>query len=1067
MSNIVRSLIVRTGVDMSGMTVGLKKLSTDLKRAGRQITKTGQSLTKNISVPLLAVGAASIKFASEFGDGMAKVNTIADTAVKSISELSDEVMAVSDNTGKAADELTESLYQAISAGADTADAMDLVETASKAAIGGFTDTTTAVDGLTSVINAYGLKTTDADKIANKFLITQNLGKTTFGQLAGSIGGVISVSATAGVSIDSLLSSLATLTMNGISTDEAVTGVKSALSNIIKPSEQAATVAEQLGLDFSAAALQSKGFAGFLADVKEKTGGNIETIAQLFGNVRGLNAVLKLTSDEGLSKMNNIMGEMETNTTALDDAYETMAGTVNNQFKIALNSLKNYGIELGQKLMPIINNGIIPAIKSLGEFIGKLIDNFSNLSPFMQDMVTLALAITVAIGPLTTVVGKLLITIGSLTKSFNLASAALAGGKGLMTAITTFLGPAGTVVIAIAAIAAVVGTLVIAFNNANAEMKALKKETQDFNDVANQSKGAFKDLIETNEASAGAAKILADELYNLADKENKSTAEKTRMKDIVNQLNGMYKGLNLTIDETTGLLSLEKKAIEDVIDAKLEQFKLNAYSERLTELYEEQYRAAENLRNITSQMSDSQIALAEKMKNSADYQKLYNEALSDGTITTNELKHASTYLVGILDTSVSAYIQASMVQDQNTESINNATKAYEFQAEKVVTTSDTVQDATEQTGIAWSDLSDTQKAALKEMGTTQEDYTAMSEEDLQGYIDTTREQQEEMKDLLDERIAVTQNAFEKIESTIDVSLDKMIENLESNQELVSTWTDNLAILTDKGLNEGFIQVLEDTGVDAAATVAGLVDASDEEIQRLNDVFMNGSTVAIDSMRKELGLPTTVNVGSKTISNIADGVENNKEFTDAATKQVKDTKAAMATQVSRSNFTTIGKSMIQGTINGMNSLGGNLRSTARSLAKSAYNSMKSALDMHSPSKKTMEIGRFFVGGLINGMDEMSQNAVITAKALSSNIVNALAFDTIQTPSMSDFDTINSPQMSGLSPMSTVMQNTTNNSKSEIKVPIEITGPIYLSNEMDVEKTATLFGYYLQEKLAAQGA
>lgn len=1066
MSNVIRSFIVRTGVDMSGMTVGLSKLSTDLKKAGRQITATGKSLTNSLTVPLLAVGAASIKFASEFDDGMAKVKTIADTTAKSIETLSDEVLSVSNNTGKAVTELSESLYQAISAGADTADAMELVDVASRAAIGGFTDTTTAVDGLTSVLNAYGLQTTDANDIANKFLITQNLGKTTFGQLAGSIGGVISISATAGVSIDALLSSLATLTMNGISTDEAVTGIKSALSNIIKPSEEAATVAEQLGLDFSVTALQSKGLAGFLADVQEKTGGNIEIMAQLFGNVRGLNAVLKLTSSEGLSQMNSIMDEMQTNTTALDDAYETMAGTMSNQMKIALNSLKNVGIELGQKLMPIVNDGIIPAIKSFGEWIGNLIDKFNNLSPFMQDMVTLALAITVAIGPLTTVVGKLILTLGSLVKSFQLAQMALAGGSGLLGAITTFLGPAGTVVVAIAAIAAVVGTLVIAFSNANAETKALKKEIQDFNDAATQSKDAFDDLIEKNEASAGAARTLADELYDLADKENKSTAEKIRMADIVKQLNSMFEGLNLTLDENTGQLNLNEAAVNGVISASEDMLLLDAYSKRRTELYEEQVTAVEALNNVTSQMSTEQLALAEKIKNSAEYQELYNKITEDGVVSSTELKAASIELAianGALgDSSVIAYTQASIAIDQNTEAINNAKLAYDEVANGIYGSSEAVSAA----GLAWEDLSDTQKTALEEMGATQEEYTAMAEEDLQEYIDTTREQQEEMQKLLDERAAVTQNAFEKIESTIDVSLDKMIENLESNQELVSTWTDNLAILTDKGLNEGFIQVLEDTGVDAAATVAGLVDASDEEIQRLNEVFMTGSTVAVDSMRKELGLPTTVNVGSDTISDIADGVESNTELSDATKKQVKDAKSAMANQVANSNFSTIGTSMVQGTVNGMNGMKNTLDNTARSLARSAYDSMRRELNMRSPSKKTMEIGRFFVGGLINGIGEMSKNAVDKAKELSSNIVGALDFGAIQFPSMSDVDMLNPLQMSGLS-SSAMVQNTTNTSKTEVKIPIEFTGPVYFGNEMDVEKVSTLLGYHLQGQLANQGA
>ncbi len=79
-------------------------------------------------------------------------------------------------------ELNESLYQAISGSVDTAKAVDFLDVAVKAAKGGFTETSTAVDGLTTVLNSYGLEADKATDISNQMLITQNLGKTTSGNL---------------------------------------------------------------------------------------------------------------------------------------------------------------------------------------------------------------------------------------------------------------------------------------------------------------------------------------------------------------------------------------------------------------------------------------------------------------------------------------------------------------------------------------------------------------------------------------------------------------------------------------------------------------------------------------------------------------------------------------------------------------------------------------------------------------------------------------------------------------------------------------------------------------------
>lgn len=273
----------------------------------------------------------------------------------------------SSDTGAGAAELNEALYSAISAGADTGHAVDLVAVAVKAARGGFTDTETAVDGLTSALNAYAMETADAEGLANKFLVTQNLGKTTFGALAGSIGNVAPTANAAGVSVDELLASVASLTANGIGTSEAMTGMKAALSNIIKPTGEAGKLAEQLGVDFSAAALQAKGWAGFLADLQDKTGGNTDQLATLFGSVEALNTVLTLTSEQGTALMNKTLGEMASNTTALDEAYKAMSGTLEVTAQKIGTSLQNLGIQFYESVQGPAQeaaDGVLDAVRTL-------------------------------------------------------------------------------------------------------------------------------------------------------------------------------------------------------------------------------------------------------------------------------------------------------------------------------------------------------------------------------------------------------------------------------------------------------------------------------------------------------------------------------------------------------------------------------------------------------------------------------------------------------------------------------------------------------------------------------
>lgn len=353
--------------DLKSKVDGAKSRLKDFGGVAVSAAKTAATAIAGLSTALAGVAAAAVKVGASYETSLAKVGTIADTSAVSLADLSGAVLQLSNDTGESAAELNEALYSAISAGADTEYAVGLVAVALKAARGGFTDTETAVDGLTSALNAYAMETDEAEGLANKFLVTQNLGKTTFGQLASSIGNVAPTANAAGVSVDELLASVAALTANGIGTSEAMTGMKAALSNIIKPTGEAAKLADQLGLDFSVAALQTKGWAGFLADLQDKTGGNTDQLAQLFGSVEALNTVLTLTSGQGTALMTEALGEMATNTTALEDAYQAMSGTLEVTGQKIETSLQNLGIQFYESVQGPAQeaaNGALEAMQGL-------------------------------------------------------------------------------------------------------------------------------------------------------------------------------------------------------------------------------------------------------------------------------------------------------------------------------------------------------------------------------------------------------------------------------------------------------------------------------------------------------------------------------------------------------------------------------------------------------------------------------------------------------------------------------------------------------------------------------
>src|SRR5581483_3530445 len=88
---------------------------------------------------------------------------------------------------------------------------------------------------------------------------------------------------------------------------AIEGLRSALSNIIKPSQEATKAAAALGIDFTAAGLKAKGFAGFLQEVLEKSKGDTAVLSQLFGDVQGLTAILSIAGTRSQNFARDLKG----------------------------------------------------------------------------------------------------------------------------------------------------------------------------------------------------------------------------------------------------------------------------------------------------------------------------------------------------------------------------------------------------------------------------------------------------------------------------------------------------------------------------------------------------------------------------------------------------------------------------------------------------------------------------------------------------------------------------------------------------------------------------------------
>ena len=339
---------------------------------------------------ILASGAAltlfAIKTAGDFDAAFREIATIIDVPIEQLGEFRQSILDYANTSTQPLDQITAAIYGAISAGVDYSDSIAAVSQAEKLAVASKADLQDTLVLLVSSLNAYGKSADDAEGFSDALFQTVKYGQTTLPELASSLAQVTGLASSAGVPFETLLAAVAALTAAGLPTSQSITSIKAALSNIIKPSSEAAKLAAELGVEFNASALESKGLEGVLLDVAKATGGNVETMGRLFGSVEGLNAVLTLTGT-GAEKFATSLEAIRNSSGATELAFGDMVEALSFGNQQIENTLKTMLTAIGTPLLDEFG-GIQQAIAAIFQAIGSSVDSGA-LGEFVQQIEVLA------------------------------------------------------------------------------------------------------------------------------------------------------------------------------------------------------------------------------------------------------------------------------------------------------------------------------------------------------------------------------------------------------------------------------------------------------------------------------------------------------------------------------------------------------------------------------------------------------------------------------------------------------------------------------------------------------
>ena len=368
--------------------------------AGQVADKTQKMADATAGMSAAAAGVLVVAGAGavSFDDSFAKLSTVLDEAKTDYEEYKNAVLDGAKQMSIVPQEFVEATYSAISASVDQADAITFTADAAKLARGGFTELTKSVDVLTTAINGYGLSADDAGRISDLLITTQNLGKTTVDELASSMGAVIPVASAANFSIDELSAGYAQLTKNGIATSESGTYMKSMLSELTKAGSVSDKALRELaGKGFAELKEEGKPTAEILQMLSDHAEAGGKTLKDMFGSVEGGSAAMTLMKGNG-EEYTAMLDAMGNSAGAAQSAFDKMNGTTGAKMRKALNDGKIAAIELGDALVPLIDQVV--------GFITQLTDKLASMDEGQMKTIATVLLVIAAISPLLSLIGQI-------------------------------------------------------------------------------------------------------------------------------------------------------------------------------------------------------------------------------------------------------------------------------------------------------------------------------------------------------------------------------------------------------------------------------------------------------------------------------------------------------------------------------------------------------------------------------------------------------------------------------------------------------------------------------------
>lgn len=393
-------------------SLGKGGLSSALTGIGNAMENTGKALTTGVTMPVIALGATSVKEFGSVDKSMKLVQATMGSTNEEAATLEATIKKAAANSVFGMQDAADATLNFARQGFNAAQAGAMLTPALNLAAGTATDLSTVTGGLGNALKMFGKDADYATTAADILSTAQAQANTTVTDLFDAMATAGPICSSVGWSMSDLAAITDIFGDAGISGSEGATALKTGLARLASPAKDGAAWIKRLGLEI----FNSDGSMKSMVDVQK----------QLYDSFQGLTSQEQMSAAAAIFGKNQ-MAKWMTLINASPDQVQKYAsaleGATGSSQKMADALLSGMGGSLEKlnssfDVMKYTVGGIASEVlKPFVDNLTGLIDKFNNLDPSMQKNIVKWVGIAAAAGPVLLIGGRLFKVAGSLVGTF--------------------------------------------------------------------------------------------------------------------------------------------------------------------------------------------------------------------------------------------------------------------------------------------------------------------------------------------------------------------------------------------------------------------------------------------------------------------------------------------------------------------------------------------------------------------------------------------------------------------------------------------------------------------------